>query len=379
MSNTYDVIVIGGGLVGMSVAYHLVKGGAKTLLLDREDEGRATNAGAGILSPETSTGYSETWFKFAVEAVAYYPDLIAHLNEEQAGDTGYARCGKLTVAVTEDEYDAFEAAKTLIFARQKERGQPDPADLYSLSPEAARELFPPLASVYGAIYYKQAARVDGRLLTKALARAAAATGLEVIKDNVTHLNRSAQKVTGVTTQSNKYEAGMVIIAGGAWSRQFGKKLGVHIPVEPQRGQIIHLTVPETETGQWPIVSAFRGHYIVTWPDARVAVGASRETGSGFNPQPTAGGVQEVLSEALRVAPGLTPAKIREIRVGLRPLTSDYLPVLGAVPEVAGILLCTGHGPTGLQLGPYSGKLIAAMVIGEPFTTDITPFSIARFG
>jgi D-amino-acid dehydrogenase len=127
-----------------------------------------------------------------------------------------------------------------------------------------------------------------------------------------------------------------------------------------------------------MVSAFRHQYLVAWPDSRVVAGATRETGSGFAPHTTAEGVRHVLAEALRVAPGLANAELREIRVGLRPLTPDTLPVLGAVPGVAGAFLVTGHGPTGLTLGSYSGKLVAAQMLGRPAETDLTPFSVARF-
>jgi D-amino-acid dehydrogenase len=118
--------------------------------------------------------------------------------------------------------------------------------------------------------------------------------------------------------------------------------------------------------------------MLAWPDNRVVVGASRETGSGFQPHTTVSGVHEVLSEALRVAPGLAPAQIREIRVGLRPYTVDHLPVLGPIPGLDRIYLATGHGPTGLQLGPYSGKLVADLMLGHSVETDLRPFSIARF-
>ena len=127
-----------------------------------------------------------------------------------------------------------------------------------------------------------------------------------------------------------------------------------------------------------MLSALRGHYMVAWPDSRVAVGATRETGSGFHPHTTVAGVQEVLSEALRVAPGLAQAEIREMRVGLRPLTIDTLPVLGPVPGVENVLLVTGHGPTGLTLGPYSGKVIAALALDQPSATDLSAFHVTRF-
>jgi D-amino-acid dehydrogenase len=169
-----------------------------------------------------------------------------------------------------------------------------------------------------------------------------------------------------------------VVAAGAWSKELGRGIGIDLPVEPQRGQIIHLGLPGVDTGAWPIVLAFRGHYMVPWPDSRVVVGATRETGSGFCPHSTAAGVAEVLAEALRVAPGLAGAEIRAIRIGLRPASRDGLPILGPVPAIANLLLATGHGPVGLQLGPYSGKVVAGMIAQGAAETDIGPFSLARF-
>lgn len=374
----YDAIVIGGGILGMSTAYHLVDAGANTLLVDRGDEGRATDAGAGILSPETNSRDPESWFELAMAAVSYYPILVQALDAEQEHDTGYARCGALIVAVSEDEGEPFEAAQRLIFARQERRGLPRPADLHTLTSDEAQARFPALAPVFGAISNRLAARVDGRLLNRALRAAAEMKGLTIRQGNAERLILQGGAVTGVIVDGDTLRAGATALAGGAWSSGFGMQLGIDIPVAPQRGQIIHLALPETDTSTWPIVSAFHGHYMVPWPDRRVVVGATRETGSGFNPQPTAQGVREVLDEALRVAPGLAPGIIRDIRVGLRPLTADTMPVLGTVPHVSGIFLATGHGPTGLTLGPYSGKIVADLMLGHESPSDISAFHVARF-
>src|SRR5438128_8139723 len=388
----FDAIVVGGGLLGTATAYHLVTAGARTLLLDRADTGRATDAGAGILSPETNSRDSEAWFELAAAAVGYYPDLIDRLRAEQAGDTGYARCGRLLVAATEDEIEPFARAKRIVFERQRRRGTPSAEDLHEVSPAEARELFPPLAAVHGAIYSRVGARVDGRLLNRALRAAAEARGLVVRAGSAEHLILEGKRgtlpgcpsptegarVTGVVSGGEALAAGAVAIAGGAWTDEgFGAQLGVRIPVAPQRGQIIHLGLRGTDTSRWPIVSAFHEHYLVAWPDSRVVAGATRETGSGFATHTTAAGVREVLGEALRVAPGLAAAEIREIRVGLRPFTSDTLPVLGPVPGIAGVFLVTGHGPTGLTLGPFSGKLVAGQILGKAPEFDLTPFSVAR--
>jgi D-amino-acid dehydrogenase len=374
----FDAIVVGGGLLGSATAYHLVRAGARTLLVDRADTGRATDAGAGILSPETNSRDTEAWFRLAVEAVQYYPTLIEQLRAEQGSDTGYARCGQLVVAVSDDEIEPFQRARRLIFERQQRRGLPRREDLHEISAAEARELLPPLAPVHGAIYSRGAARVDGRLLNQALRNAAIAQRLTVRAAGVDRLVLEGGAVAGVVVDGEHVAGGVVAIAGGAWSEAFAKQLGASIPVAPQRGQIIHLGLRGTDTSRWPIVSAFHHHYLVTWPDSRVVAGATRETGSGFAPHTTAAGVREVLGEAVRVAPGLASAEIREIRVGLRPLAADGLPVLGPVPDVRGVFLVTGHGPSGLTLGPYCAKVVARQMLGEPAGTDLEPYSIARF-
>jgi D-amino-acid dehydrogenase len=206
-------------------------------------------------------------------------------------------------------------------------------------------------------------------MAEALIRAAVQHGLTVRRGSVERLITQpaaagiGKTVSGVIVDGETLAADHVIIAGGAWSPAFGGQLGIEIPIQPLRGQIIHLGLPGVDTAGWPIVEPFHSHYLVCWPDSRVVAGATREQ-AGFAAQTTAGGVHEVLSEALRVAPGLASAEVREIRVGLRPATPDYLPVLGPVPGVTGVYLATGMGATGLHLGPYGGKLAAEWVLGE---------------
>jgi D-amino-acid dehydrogenase len=371
---TYDVVVIGGGVVGASTAYHLVRAGVKTLLVDRRDRGRATDAGAGILSTATRVDDPDPIERFEARATAYYPVLIEHLRGESAGDPGYRVCGSLTVAVDDDEIAHFHEVRTGLrrWRAAKDHG------FAEIGPDEAKALFPPLADIRGAIHCGRGARVDGRSLAAALLRAAAQRGLEVRYAAVEELIVERDAVVAISVAGERIACGHSVMAAGAWSKDLGRSLGIDIPVEPQRGQIIHLGLPDVDTNSWPIVLAFRGHYMVPWEDGRVAVGATRETRSGFRAHTTAAGVAEVLAEALRVAPGLATAEIREIRVGLRPASRDGLPILGRVPSIANLLLAAGHGPIGLQLGPYSGKVVAGMIADGAAETDIGPFSLARF-
>jgi D-amino-acid dehydrogenase len=374
---SYDVIVIGGGIVGASAGYHLAAGGARALLLDRADPGMATAAGAGIIAPEASKVESDAWFAFAVAAVEYYPQLVAQLQADGAGETGYAATDELIVAVSADEDAPFAATQARLLARQRRHGRPDPADLAEIDAAAARARFPALAEVRRALHHRRAARIDGRLMAAALRQAAVGRGLVLRQAGVEALARSGDRVSGVIVDGEELRAGTVILAGGAWSAALSDQLGLELPIAPQRGQIIHLAHPQTDTADWPIITAFHGHYILPWPGGRVVVGATRES-VGFAPHTTAAGVREVLDEALRVAPGLASFALAEVRVGLRPGTPDHLPILGSLPGVSGLLLATGHGANGLQLGPFSGKVVAELALGAPATAALDGFGAARF-
>jgi D-amino-acid dehydrogenase len=373
----YDVIVAGGGVVGATVAYLCARGGLRTLLLDRVDTGRATDAGAGIIAPRTSTR-SEVLFELGLRSGDFYPTLLGYLAEDGGGETGYARCGDLRVAVTEDELGHFGALVAALGERRARHGYPTAEDVREISPDEARALFPPLARPLRALHDRTAARVDGRLLNQALLKAAAQRKVTLIRAGADRLVVEGGRVAGVAAGAEVHRAGHVIIAGGAWTPALAGPLGVSIAVAPQRGQIIHLQVADRATGDWPVVHAFHDHYIVSWAGGRVVAGATRETGSGFDPRITAAGVHEVLGEALRVAPGLAGAGMLETRVGLRPLSADGLPVLGPVPGVAGAFVATGHGPSGLTLGPYSAALVSELVLGHAPALDLTPFRADRF-
>ncbi|QLG60770.1 NAD(P)/FAD-dependent oxidoreductase [Halorarum salinum] len=383
MSDPDSVAVVGGGIVGSAAAYHLAREGVGTTLFDRRDEGRATDAGAGIVAPATSsrTG-SDPWFSFAVEAADHYPDLVAALEADGVADHGYASADLLSVAVDPDEVGAFETAKRRTERRAEEYGTPAPGTFEEIPIDRARELFPPLSGAERAMVYRDQARVDGRAFAAALREAGEEHGLAVERADVTgieteRVDADGATVSGVVVDGNDREFEAVVVAGGAWSGAFADALGVEIPVEPQRGQIVHLAV-EADTEDWPIVSPFRHKYLVSWPNGRVAVGATREDDVGFAPRATLAGLHDVYGEALRVAEGLRDAEPVETRVGLRPVSRDGLPVLGRAPDVDGAYLATGHGPTGLTLGPYSGKVVADLVRGIEPETDRSAFDPTRF-
>lgn len=372
-----DIIVIGGGIVGASAAYRLARSHqASVTLIDRSDLGQATAAGAGIISPGTSVGKSDAFYSLAFPAVAYYDDLLAQLAEDGETQTGYERVGLLHVATSAEE--AARLPELLqIFQQRRDADIRGIGDLALLDAREARALFPALGDIHGAIRTRDAARVDGRLLRDALIRAAEHHGASMLHGSATLL-RLGNKAIGVSVEQRTLSADSVVIAGGAWSSAFSDVLELALPVYPQRGQILHLTLPDADTSRWPIIVGFHSHYLLTFPPNRVVAGATREDNAGFDYRLTAGGVHEALGEALRVAPGLANATLQEMRIGLRPASPDGLPILGRVPAIENVYVATGHGPSGLQLGPYSGALVADLALGLPLALDLMPFSLARF-
>lgn len=378
MSSGYDVVVVGGGLVGTSLAYELACRGATVALVDRRDPGRASDAGAGILSPETTWRTDDVWVPFAAEAGSHVATLAARLAEEGAPDPGYARTGLFTVSLEEGDEPWFDDLAAHARARA-------PGVVGEIPPDEARQAVPVLGRLRRVLHNPAAARIDGRVVTAALRHACQARGIALVDGDVTGLVTAGDRVTAVTTAEGTLAVGAVAVAGGAWSAALGERLGAPLPIRPVKGQIVHLKVddPGLDPAAWPIVQPVLGHYLVPWPDRRVACGGTFED-QGFDPRPTTGGTHELLRECLKLAPGLDGASLVEVRVGFRPFAADDLPVLGAIHPWENAFADTGHGADGLLAGPYSGAVVAAAVLGEePSLTEVArralrTFSPARF-
>jgi len=377
-----DVAVVGGGLVGTSVAYELTCAGANVALIDASHPGRASDAGAGIVSPETFQERDTQWFEFGLSAAAHLRSLVARLAEDGAdpGPEAFARCGSLVVALAEHEDPWFSEILGLARART--------SDIVEIPVGEARAMFPPLGPLWRALHSPTAARVDGRTLCASLRSAALRRGATLVSTEAVGIDRRAGTVTAVRGVSDVVSCGAVVLAGGAWSAVAGRWLDVELPVTPTKGQIVHVVLPGPElagpgagapglrTGDWPIVQPILNFYLVPWPGGRVVCGGTFEVEAGFDTRPTAGGLRDLLRECVAIAPGLAGATFTEVRVGLRPTSADDRPLLGPLPGFTNVHVCTGHGANGLLLGPYSAALVAAGMAGTPATT--TPYGPARF-
>ena len=318
-------MVVGGGLVGAACAYELARDGHDVTLVDRHDVGRATDAGAGILSPETYGGSVPSFLDLADLAGEHYRSLVPALAELGAPDPRYDVCGALRVGFREGDDEPFEANANFALARH-------PDVLERVTVDEARALYPPLGPIRHAVFNRRGARVDGRSMVAALEFAARALGVEW-RNETAQLGVNGSGVT-VETPTATISSGAAVIAGGAWTTELASSFGMRTGVRPMRGQIVHLHL-DADTGSWPVLQPIRSHYVVPFRDGRLALGATVED-VGFEVRPTASGLGQLFSEGLRLSPGLADATFLEVRVGLRPVSDDDLPVSRWLVFFAGV-------------------------------------------
>jgi D-amino-acid dehydrogenase len=315
------IVVVGAGVLGASTAYHLARDGADVAVVDQAHEGKATAAGAGIICPWASS-VDDAFYELYVASARYYSDLVPALSELGETDLGFRRAGALIVSTDPME---LASAESLLLRRRMEA--PEIGDVDRLIPREAKALFPPLHADLAGVHVAGGARVDGRRLAASLLRAAEHHGATVARGLVELISRG-NRVLGVRLDDRSIMADAVVVAAGAWSPALLRPLGINLPIQPQRGQIVHLRLPGQETNAWPVVLPPGSHYLLAFDESRVVAGATREVGTGFDYRVTAAGQAEVLSEALRIAPGLGVATVIETRVGFRPVSADGRPLLG---------------------------------------------------
>lgn len=371
------VIVIGAGILGSSTAYQLSKLGAKVLLIDREEPGQATAAAAGIICPWLTQRRNQAWYRLATAGARFYPELIAGLRQEGESDTGYAQVGALCLHHDEEKLHRMEQR-----AYQRREAAPEIGEIARLGSDAIRELFPPLAEGYGAVQVSGAARVDGRALRDALIRAAVRRGTVRISGDAELLYDSG-RVIGAAVGADRYEADVTAVCAGAWARPLLAPLGVAFNVTYQKAQILHLGLDlegladsSRDSGSWPVVMPPSDQYLLAFEAGRVVMGATHEDNvKGYDTRITAGGVHEVLSKGMAVAPGLADSSLIEARSGFRPFTPGFLPVIGAVPAWEGLLAANGLGASGLTVGPYLGLQLAKLALGHRLDIDLDDYKL----
>lgn len=356
------VAVIGGGIAGASVAFGLASREVSVTIFDDAMNGQATAASAGIIAPwvSTSTGaYYETY----AAGGNFYPDFLNRLSALGIPDLGYRRSGALVV--NSDPVVLAEAARLI---RDRVAGAGSVAgEVHDMDSANLREIFPPIASEMTGLFITGGGRVDGRTLRDAILTGAHAYGARLVHDSARTIStghRGGTWKVGTTSATEDFDA--IVVAGGARSTEMLQRLGHSVAITAQRGQLIHLGLHGINTSPWPTVHPLDHHYITPFDGGRVVIGATREDGVGFDVRATAAGQHQVLSDALRIAPGLAEATVVETRVGVRPMSTrtSGLPYAGAVPGAQDLWVASGFGAGGLTMGPLIGDAIARAILGQ---------------
>lgn len=373
MSRTekFDVVIVGGGIIGCATAYYLSRrGGIRVALLERGDEvgAEATKAAAGILNPFYTESKPGGFFDTCVEAHALFRPLSEELREISGIDSMYLEWGLIGLLFDADDEKA--AAEKLHWHRALGL----PIERWSAEEVWGREAGVSRA-IRGALFFPKDFHIHNGLLVEALAEAARRQSVDVrLGTPVTSLLRDGERVIGVETATGRIAAHTVVLAAGAWSPALGRMIGKTIPVEPARGQIVVLRARGAIARH---VLYAKQQYIVPRTDGEVIVGSTLEF-EGFDKRATVEGVRWVLQRALEMMPGLSELTFEGVRAGLRPYSADSFPIIGAFPDVPGLIVATGHSRKGILLGPISGKLVAELILDGKTSLPIDPFSPLRF-
>ena len=380
MPKTAEVVVIGAGVVGCSVAYYLARAGVDVILLEREAIGSGASAHAtgslSLLGAEFTPGPS---FEMARASYAEFQWLVPELEAATRMDLLYQRRPSLRLALDDEEATLI---KSMMVWQQPN------VNMHWIDTEEVRSIEPRLSSsIVGAVYEDESAQLDSYRFNLALALAAELKDAKVLYREVTGLINSGTRIDGVKTASEDIHCGTVVVAAGSWSHAFAPWVGFSVPVRPMKGERLLLNYPG-EPLEVLISSPKRGH-MISRTDGLLSVGSTggrdydrRELflGEDFDRQPTESARLELLQRAIDVLPDIERAELVQQLAGSRPLSPDAKPIIGPVPGLEGVLLATGHATKGIHLGPVTGRIIADYVCrgSTRAVSDMTPFLPHRF-
>jgi glycine oxidase len=364
MSEKVDVAIVGGGIIGLSAAWRARSAGMSVTVLERGRVGEgASGVAAGMLAPVAEVEFGEAGRRvldLGLRSAALWPEFAAALQEAAGLEVGLRRGGTLLVARDADE--ARELERQLAFREslglRAER----------LPPSAARAREPALApTVRLALEAPEDHSVDPRRVLAALRRACEVADVRVREHAPVagvELDDSGRRVMGVRLRDGeRIAAAQVVLAAGAWTSTLeGLPAHAQVPVRPVKGQILRLRDP-AGPGLLSRVVRFEGGYLVPRGDGRYVLGATMEE-RGFDSQPTAGGVYELLRDARELVPGVTELQIEELGVGFRPSTPDNTPAIGP-GAIDGLVWATGHHRNGILLAPLTAELVVEALAGVP--------------
>jgi glycine oxidase len=369
-----DIVIVGGGVIGLSIAYHLRRAGAEVCVIERQGieaaSGGASQAAAGLLAPLGSIARPGAFADLLLASWTALPELIDELHRLTGVDVEYRRTGALRLA--------REPKAVARLRRRMEIWQPLGLQMSWLSGDEARQHEPLLSpEVRAAIYAPEEGQLKAPRLVRALAAAVRALGGVLYEHmEIRGFVQRAGEVLAVETGGGPTLAcGQLVIAAGAWSARLAPILGTSLPVVPVRGQILALRQPEPPLQRMVFGEAI---YLAPRADDTLVVGATREQ-VGFDASVTAGGLAWLLTSALRLVPTLAEAPMERSWAGLRPGTPDQQPILGPLPGWKNVTLATGHGSVGIMLSAVTGQAIAELLSRGRLPAIISPFGLERFG
>jgi glycine oxidase len=364
-----DVIVIGAGVIGTSIAYQLAKAGVKVMVFERGRVGeQATGASAGMIQVNPDRTTPPALSALALESARLFPALTAELLERTGMDVGYRSAPLLHVALL----DAEELPLRTHRAWQVDHG----IKVAWLDGPAVLDLEPALnPTVRAALYYPDDHQLLPLSFARALARAAVDLGA-VLREGagIDRLIVNGDRLVGVAIGGETVHAGEIVIANGAWASSWSESLRVPLPVRPVRGQMV--AIRSIGTGLRNVVSSAAG-YMLTKPDGLTYVGTTVED-AGYDARPTVAGIAGLLALVPRLVPRLANATVSSAWAGLRPGTSDGLPLLGRPPGWHGVILAAGHFREGILLAPITGELVADLVAHRRPRLALDAFDPGRF-
>lgn len=362
-----DVIIVGGGIVGMACARAIALSELTVMVLHPGDEtGTATPAAAGMLAPMAESGQDDPLLSLSVLARDLYQDLVPELTERTGIEIPLWTDGILQVAFNDEDAARL---KTQI-AWQRQQG----FNTDWVTPEELREGYPGLSpEIVGGILAPEDGALEPTLLHEALRKDAASMGAEIRPGiRVEAVVSEGNRVTGVRTADGVLSTDRVILAAGAWSGRIGG-LPRPLTVEPIRGQMAALPWPAEE----PPAVVYAGHGYVTFRQGEALAGSTMEH-VGFDAATTPVGIETVLDRAVRIYPALNRDRVIRTWSGLRPMTPDGNPMVGADPNVEGLSYACGHGRNGILLAGLTAQIITQQLLEEETEHDLRPLDPARF-
>jgi glycine oxidase len=363
-----DVVVVGAGVVGAAIAYALARcTQARVVVYERGTPGcEASNAAAGVLAVASVHARRGALFELRRASAAMFPALVAALEDDAGMGVGYRRTGLLSLALSESQAADLQDLVRHRMQQGLRCEMLDRAGVLSAEPAVSPQV------CAGALFGDDAT-VDSARLVAALAAAAGQRGVEFRLQSSVRSVCSASRGVEIDVQGERVEAGVAVIAAGAWCGEVLASSGIKVPLRPARGEMA--AVRPATWGLRHVVSAGEG-YLVPRDDGEVLIGSTTAF-AGFDKRVTADGLSTLVARAVEMVPQLRDAPLARTWAGLRPCPTIRRPIIAALQGMENVILATGHHRNGILLAPITAQLVTEMISGAAPSVSLAPFSYRR--